>query len=71
MELIKPWITKCTVCGQEYENGCGSTECCGALQYVISNGGVPVPEPREDIGSDTVKNRQCLDVIRKIRKAHL
>ena len=32
----KAWRTRCCACGAEYENGCGSTECCGSLQEVIS-----------------------------------
>lgn len=35
--LIGKWISQCTVCGKQYENGCGSTECCGALQEIISH----------------------------------
>lgn len=33
--LTGVWITRCCACGKEYVNGCGSTECCGALQEVI------------------------------------
>lgn len=39
--LTGRWRTRCSVCGKEYENGCGSTECCGALQEIISH----EPEP--------------------------
>lgn len=36
--LVRPWLTKCCVCGRKYENGCGSTECCGSIQEVIAYG---------------------------------
>jgi len=31
----KTWKTQCQVCGQQYANGCGSTPCCGSLQFII------------------------------------
>lgn len=37
---IKPltgnWTTRCCTCGKEYQNGVGSTECCGSLQEIVS-----------------------------------
>lgn len=33
--LTGNWITECAACGKHYQNGCGSTECCGAIQYLI------------------------------------
>lgn len=33
----KTWITECDVCGQRYENGVGSTPCCGAMQHIVEN----------------------------------
>jgi len=35
--LIGSWKTKCDACGTIYENGVGSTPCCGALQSIISD----------------------------------
>jgi hypothetical protein len=36
--LVRPWLTKCCVCGRKYENGCGSTECCGSIQEIFAYG---------------------------------
>lgn len=33
--LTGKWTTRCKVCGVEYQNGCGSSECCGALQEIV------------------------------------
>lgn len=33
--LTGKWITRCLVCSREYENGVGSTECCGAVQEIV------------------------------------
>jgi len=32
------WITECEGCKTRYENGCGSTECCGSVQYIVWEG---------------------------------
>lgn len=34
-KLTGEWTTKCCVCAKEYENGVGSTPCCGAMQEII------------------------------------
>jgi hypothetical protein len=40
--LTGKWVSCCTVCGMTYENGCGSTPCCGALQEIVDHQpGVP------------------------------
>jgi len=36
----KDFIVECSVCRQRYENHIGSTQCCGALAYVVENGEV-------------------------------
>lgn len=33
--LTGTWRTRCCVCRKEYENGVGSTECCGSIQEII------------------------------------
>jgi hypothetical protein len=40
--LTGKWRTRCAVCGKEYENRCGSTECCGAIQEIIEE----TPSPK-------------------------
>lgn len=46
--LTGNWKTKCTVCGRTYDNGVGSTPCCGALQEVIKDPSSDAATPETD-----------------------
>jgi len=38
MEEQEDYQVECSVCGQRYINDMGSTECCGALAYLVEDG---------------------------------
>ena len=39
-QLPQDFEAACSVCGTRYKNHVGSTECCGALAYVVEDGKV-------------------------------
>ncbi len=60
MPLTGNWTTECAVCGNHYQNGCGSTECCGAVQYLI--------DPESEISSLRELNTELVTAIKTVRE---
>lgn len=68
--LTGEWTTRCTACGKEYQNGCGSSECCGALQEVTDTrpSGVSIetrPDNEKTREEDNESDRQIAEEVSK------